>query len=116
MDPITSSNTERKIARQVFDMALSREAASLLADYIARAAAAATQHAMWTVCRFLAERDGCMGRAYEFRYPELISRFVLLRALTASYRARRRIAAPRGDPVHVIRPLQCRATPRGLVR
>lgn len=83
MDPVTWSNSERKIARQAFDTALSREEASLLADFKARAAAAATQHGMWAVCRFLAERDGCMGRKYGFRYPELISLFVLLRALAA---------------------------------
>lgn len=80
MHHITWSNTERKIARQAFDMALSREEASLLADFKARAAAAATQDDMWAVYRFLAERDGYMGRKYEFRYSELISLFVLLRA------------------------------------
>jgi glucokinase len=41
MDPVTWSNSERKIARQAFDTALSREEASLLADFKARAAAAA---------------------------------------------------------------------------
>lgn len=37
MDPITWSTTEKKIARQAFDSALSREEASLLADFKARA-------------------------------------------------------------------------------
>lgn len=80
MDRITWSNTEKKIARQAFGAALAREEASLLADFKARAAAAATQDDMWAVYRFLAERDGVMGRKYEFRYSELISLFVLLRA------------------------------------
>jgi hypothetical protein len=80
MDRITWSNTEKKIARHAFGTALAREEASLLADFKARAAAAATQDDMWAVYRFLAERDGVMGRKYEFRYSELISLFVLLRA------------------------------------
>lgn len=80
MDRITWSNAGKKIARQAFGAALAREEASLLADFKARAAAAATQHDMRAVCRFLAERDGVMGRKYEFRYSELISLFVLLRA------------------------------------
>jgi hypothetical protein len=83
MDPVTWSNSERKIARHAFDMALSREEVTLLADFKTRAAAAATKHDMWAVCRFLAERDGCMGREQVFRNPELISLFVLLRALAA---------------------------------
>jgi hypothetical protein len=79
MDRITWSNTEKKIARQAFGTALAREEAALLADFKARAAAAATLQDMWAVYRFLAERDGDMGRKYEFRYSELISLFVLLR-------------------------------------
>ena len=40
MDRITRSNAGKKIARQVFDTVLSREKASLLVDFVARAAAA----------------------------------------------------------------------------
>ena len=58
MDRITWSNAGKKIARQAFGAALAREEASLLADFKARAAAAATQDDMWAVYRFLAERDG----------------------------------------------------------
>ncbi|WP_306475739.1 hypothetical protein [Methyloversatilis sp.] len=57
MDRITRSNAGKKIARQAFDTVLSREEALLLVDFVARAAAA-TQHDMRAVCRFLAERDG----------------------------------------------------------
>lgn len=80
MERITWSTTEKKVARRTFDKALSREQAAFLADFKARAAAAATLDDMWAIHKYVNQRDSQMGRTYEFRYSEPISLFVLLRA------------------------------------
>lgn len=65
------SASEKKIARRVFDEALTVELAEVMADFKARAAAAAEPMDMWNVQEYLFRKRGEIDEKYDFRYSQL---------------------------------------------
>lgn len=66
------SNAEKKIARRVFDEALEAVLASTMAEFKAKAAAAATPEDMWSVENFLREQRREIDQTFDYRYSQLI--------------------------------------------
>lgn len=69
------TDREKKVARRVFDLAVSEELASTVADFKARAAAIAGAEDMWALEQFLRDRRRDIDRKYDFRYSQLIGVF-----------------------------------------
>jgi len=72
------SDTERKIARSVFDAALQRELAETVLAFKALAADAGTAQQMWEVEEFLGRRRREIDSKYDYRYSQLIVVFAQL--------------------------------------
>ncbi|MBC8040758.1 MAG: hypothetical protein H7Y06_09465 [Opitutaceae bacterium] len=66
------SNSEKKIARRVFDSALQCELAEVMAAFKKKAEAAATPEDMWEVADFLLRAQRNIDAEYDFRYSQLI--------------------------------------------
>lgn len=75
MDELHWSNAERKIARQVFDAALSSELARILGDFKAKAAAAAEAEDLWAIESWLTRTRRDIDAKYDYRHSELIALF-----------------------------------------
>ena len=66
------TQTEKKVARQVFDTALQAELSELLLAFKQRAAAAATPDDMWAIAELLLDQRREIERKYDFRYSQLL--------------------------------------------
>ena len=73
------SPAEKRIARRVFDAALERELAQVMAEFKRRAAAATLPQDMWAVEKYLAQAGRDIDAKYDYRYSVL--EFVLARLL-----------------------------------
>ena len=71
MSSMTWSSTEKKIARRVFDAALERELAEIMAAFKERAAKATRPEEMWAVEKYLAEARRGIEKTYDYRYSQL---------------------------------------------
>lgn len=65
------SSSEKKIARQAFDMALSAELAEIMAEFKRRAVAVSTPEEMWSVQEFLQRKGDEINAKYDHRYSQL---------------------------------------------
>jgi len=65
------SEAEKKIARRVFNAALERELAEVMAEFKRRAAGAKDPNDMWSVQEYLAEARQQIDTKYDFRYSQL---------------------------------------------
>lgn len=65
------SESEKRIARRVFDAALQRELAEVMAEFKQRAAAAKEPEDMWSVEQFLATARRDIDSKYDYRYSQL---------------------------------------------
>lgn len=65
------SDSEKRIARRVFDAALQRELAAVLAEFKQRAATAKEPEDMWSVEQFLAKARRDIDSKYDYRYSQL---------------------------------------------
>jgi hypothetical protein len=72
------SPSEKKIARRVFDAAVERELAEIMAEFKARAAKAKTPADMWDVRDYLTRTQRAFDAKYDFRYSQLLFVFGLL--------------------------------------
>jgi len=72
------SQSEKKIARRVYDTALENELADIMAEFKARAAAVATADEMWEVERYLDGKRREIQEKYDYRYSQLILTFARL--------------------------------------
>lgn len=72
------SQSEKKIARRVFDTALEAELAEIMAEFKARAAAAATPDEMWELEGYLGHKRSEIAEKYDYRYSQLILVFARL--------------------------------------
>ena len=79
MDPDHWSPAEKRIARRVFDAALERELAQVMAEFKRRAAAATLPQDMWAVEEYLAQAGRDIDTKYDYRYSVL--EFVFARLL-----------------------------------
>lgn len=71
MHGTTWTESEKKIARRVFDAALQREFADVMAEFKARAANAKTPEDMWAVQEYLAHTQREIDSKYDYRYSQL---------------------------------------------
>ena len=65
------SNSEKKIARRVFDVALHRELAEIMEAFKAMAANATEPDDMWSTEEFLSRSRQGIDRKYDYRYSQL---------------------------------------------
>ena len=65
------SNSEKKIARRVFDAALHRELAEIMETFKAMAANATEPDHMWSTEEFLSRSRQGIDRKYDYRYSQL---------------------------------------------
>jgi photoprotection regulator FRP-like protein len=72
------SQSEKKIARRVYDAALETELAETIAEFKARAAAVASPHAMWELGRYLDRQRRKIEDKYDYRYSQLLLLFARL--------------------------------------
>ena len=72
------SDREKKIARRVFQAALTAELAEILADFKARAAAAVETDDMWSIQENLFRTRREIDQKYDYRYSQLLFVFARL--------------------------------------
>ena len=72
MPGATWSESEKKIARRVFQAALRRELAEVMAEFKEKAANAKEPEDMWAVQEYLARMQREIDSKYDFRYSQLI--------------------------------------------
>lgn len=65
------SALEKRIARRVFEAALKRELADIMAEFKRRAATAKEPEDMWSVEQFLATARRDIDSKYDYRYSQL---------------------------------------------
>jgi len=72
MYDLKCSAAEKKLARRVFEAALTAELAESMADFKARAAAATEPHDMWAIEEYLERKRREIYRKYDYRYSQLL--------------------------------------------
>lgn len=68
---LTWSPAEKKIARRAYEAALEAALARTMAEFRAKAAAAATPAEMWAVGSFLSQRRRDIEETFDYRYSQL---------------------------------------------
>jgi hypothetical protein len=71
--------SEKKTARRVFDVALDRELAEVMAEFKQKAARAETPADMWAIRQYLERAQREIDSKYDYRYSQLV--FVFARLL-----------------------------------
>jgi hypothetical protein len=66
------SESEKKLARQVFQAAVSAELQETIADFKRRASAVSSPEEMWDLEDYLRTRRTDIDRKYDYRYSQLI--------------------------------------------
>jgi hypothetical protein len=64
-------DSEKKIARRVFEAALQSELAEIVATFKARAAAATKPEDLWEIRSYLADAQRAIESKYDYRYSQL---------------------------------------------
>ena len=72
------SQSEKKVARRVYDTALENELAEIIAEFKARASAVETPHEMWELEDYLQNKRRDIQENYDYRYSRLIFAFARL--------------------------------------
>ena len=72
MDGSKWSDSEKKLSRRLFEAALGAELADVMAEFKAKAAAAATPDEMWAVEAYLAAQRREIDGKYDYRYSQLL--------------------------------------------
>ena len=72
MPSVTWSESEKKIARRVFQAALQRELAEVMAEFKEKTANAKEPEDMWAIQEYLARVQREINSKYDFRYSQLI--------------------------------------------
>jgi hypothetical protein len=65
------SESEKKLARRVFEAALAAELAEVMAEFKAKAAAAAEPDDMWSIQEHLYRKRREIDEKYDYRYSQL---------------------------------------------
>ena len=78
MPEIRWTESEKKIARRMYDAAVERELAEIMAEFKARAAKAKSPADMWDVRDYLTRTQRAFDAKYDFRYSQLLFVFGLL--------------------------------------
>jgi Photoprotection regulator fluorescence recovery protein len=81
MSNLKWSESEKKLARRVFEAALEAELAEIMASFKAKASAVGTPDELWSMREFLETSQREVQRKYDYRYSQLILVFAgLVRA------------------------------------
>ena len=72
MHDLNWSEGEKKLARRVFEAALTAELAEVTVDFKARAAAAVQPDDLWSIEEFLRGRRREIDEKYDYRYSQLV--------------------------------------------
>ena len=72
------SDSEKKVARCVFEAARLTELAEIMADFKKRAAAVADLDEMWSIEEYLRDKRCGIDRKYDYRYSQLPMVFGIL--------------------------------------
>lgn len=72
MNGLKWSESEKKVARRVFETALAAELAEVMAEFKARAAAAAEPDDLWSIQEHLHRTRREIDEKYDYRYSQLI--------------------------------------------
>jgi len=72
------SQSEKKVARRVYDSALEGELAEIMAEFKARATAVRTPDEMWVLEDYLSAKRRELHEKYDYRYSRLILTFAWL--------------------------------------
>jgi hypothetical protein len=72
------SQSEKKVARRVYDTALENELAEIIAEFKARASAVETPGEMWELEDYLNDKRREIQEKYDYRYSRLILTFARL--------------------------------------
>ena len=72
------SDSEKKVSRHVFEIALEAELAEVMAEFKSKAAATRTPEDMWAVQSYLAQKQREIDNKYDYRYSQLIVVFSTL--------------------------------------
>ena len=72
MHDLKWSDSEKKLARRVFEAAVSTELEETIADFKSRAAAVSSPDEMWVLEDFLRRRRIDIDRKYDYRYSQLL--------------------------------------------
>jgi hypothetical protein len=95
------SETEKKLARRVFEAALVEELADVMADFKAKAAAAAEPNDMWSIQEYLYRKRREIDEKYDYRYSQLL--FVFAKLLREGRIEESQLAGLAEDKLLVIR-------------
>ena len=71
MNDMKWTESEKKLARRVFDAALASELKEIMAEFKARAAAAADPDDMWSIQEYLFRKRREIEQKYDYRYSQL---------------------------------------------
>ena len=71
MQDLKWTESEKKLARRMFDAALARELAEVVSDFKAKAAAAATADDAWSIADHFSRRRREIDQKYDYRYSQL---------------------------------------------
>ena len=75
MHDLKWSESEKKVACRVFELALSAELAEVMAEFKARADAAAEPDDLWSIQEYLHRTRREIDEKYDYRYSQLITVF-----------------------------------------
>lgn len=75
MPDMNWSNTEKKLARHLFELALQRKFAALMTEFRTRAAQASEPEDLWNIERFLRDARREIDERFDYRYSRLIVLF-----------------------------------------
>lgn len=78
MRDIRWSAAEKKIARRAFEAALGKALAEIMAEFKAKAAAAARPSEMWAIEDYLRQRRREIDEMFDYRYSQLLFVFTQL--------------------------------------
>lgn len=75
MHDLKWSTAEKKLARSVFEAALTAELAETMTNFKAKAAAVAEPQQMWALQQYLERKQHEIDRKYDYRYSQLLRVF-----------------------------------------
>ena len=72
MNDLKWSESEKKLARRVFEAALQRELAEIMAEFKAKAERVTSPYDMWALQDYLRDKQRQIEAKYDYRYSQLI--------------------------------------------
>jgi len=106
LNEIRWSASEKKIALRAFEAASESALAAIMAEFKAKAAAAATPDEMWAIEDYLRRRRRQVDELFEYRYSQLL--FVFARFACEGHLDEARLAGLSAEKLEIIRDIRSR--------